>query len=168
MEQWIIPAAWAYSFKCNNRHLEHPFYGIWSLVFQDLIADLGPYVFVIPQYQIDSLSNGPSVPDESVATAAQADAAKLTPDFSIVKAHVILQPTATMTIDRLYFSSWNDIAAKSFIVSFIVELKHLPTHRSPSIQSFIQGLRGILHVAYQCLEDQVKNTFAMQSTMSTA
>jgi hypothetical protein len=134
------------------------------LVFQDLIADLGPCIFVVPQYQIDSLSAGPAAPDESVATAAQADATKLTPDFSIVKAQVILRPTATASINRLPFSSWNDIAAKAFIVPFIAELKRPPTRRSPSAKLFARDLMGIFHEAYRCLEDQVENAFATQST----
>ncbi|KAF8231249.1 hypothetical protein L208DRAFT_1033016, partial [Tricholoma matsutake] len=164
MERWIVPTAWAYSSKCNNRRLEHPFHGVWDLIFHDLIADLGPYVFVVPQYQIDSLSNGPAAPDESVATAAQPDATKLTPDFSIVKAHVILRPTATMTIDRLPFSSWNEIAAKTFIVPFIAELKRPPTRRPPSAQWFVEALSSTFRIAYRCLEDQVENAFMMQST----
>lgn len=164
MERWIVPTAWAYSSKCNNRRLEHPFHGVWDLIFHDLIADLGPYVFVVPQYQIDSLSNGPAAPDESVATAAQPDATKLTPDFSIVKAHVILRPTATMTIDRLPFSSWNEIAAKTFIVPFIAELKRPPTRRPPSAQWFVEALSSTFRNAYRCLEDQVENAFMMQST----
>ena len=88
--RWIVPTAWAYSSKCNNRRLEHPFHGIWSLVFQDLTADLAPDTFVVPQYQIDSINDGPAGPDDSIATAAQANATEFTPDFSIVMAHVVM------------------------------------------------------------------------------
>ncbi|KAF8220100.1 hypothetical protein L208DRAFT_1382767 [Tricholoma matsutake] len=163
MEHWIVPTAWAYSSKCNNRCLEHFFHGIWTRVFQDLIADLGPSVFLVPQYQIDSLSDGPIVPDESIATAAQADATEFTPNFLIVQTQVILQPTATATIKQLPFSSWNQVAIKAFIVPFIAELKHPPTRQPPSLRLFIEGLRNMFDKAYKSLDNQVENAFAMQS-----
>jgi len=164
MERWIVPTAWAYSSKCNNRRLEHPFYGIWNLVLQDLIADLAPHLFVIPQYQIDSIDKGPVAPDESIATAAQANATEFTPDFSMVKARVILRPAVTLNIDQLPFNSWNNVTIKAFIVPCIAELKHPPTRRAPSLKSFVEDLIITFQQAYRCLEEQVENAFAMQST----
>lgn len=164
MEQWIIPTAWAYSSKCNNRRLEHHFHGIWNLVFQDLIADLGPYIFVVPQYQIDSAYNGPIAPDDSIATAAQPNATECTPDFSIVKTYAILRPEVTINIEHLPYISWNSVAVKAFIVPLIGELKHPPTRRSPSLASFVENLKSMFDEAYRSLEKQVENAFAMQST----
>lgn len=104
----------------------------------------------------------PGQSDDSNVTAAQANATEFTPDFSIVKAHVVMRPTSTVTIDHLPFSSWNNIAIKAFIVPFIAELKRPPTRRSPSLEFFQHELDTMFDQAYQDLEDQVKNAFLMQ------
>ena len=161
---WIVPTAWAYSSRWNNnRCLEGHFYSIWNFVLQDLVADLAPYIFVVSQYQIDSLHHGPVRPDESIATAAQVDATGYTPDFSIVKSHVILWVIA-ISIDRHPFTSWNDFTVKALIVPLIAELKHTPSHRNPSLKLFIEELVLSFKRAHCCLENQADNAFAMQST----
>jgi len=107
------------------------------------------------------MHNLPVTPDELIAMAPQPNATEFTPDFSIVKTHVILQPTATTTID-----SWDHVEIKAFIVPFIAELKHLPTCQSPSLILFVKVLISMFNEAYCGLENQVENTFLMQSKVN--
>ena len=118
----------------------HPFHGIWNLVFQDLISGLYP------------IDDGPAGPDDSIVTAAQPNATEFTPDFAIVKEHVVMRPMCTVTIDHLPFTSWDNIA---FIVPFIAELKHPLSRRSPSLELFVQELDTLFEQAYQDLESEI-------------
>jgi hypothetical protein len=161
--RWIVPTAWAYSSKCNNRRIEHHFHGIWNLVLQDLIANLAPDIFLDPQYQIDSINNGPAGPDDSTATAAQKDAKEVTPDFSFIKAHVIPRPAHNALIDSHPFISWNDFFVKAFIVPCMAELKRIPTRRPLSYRSFVQNLQQSMDRAIDSLQSQAGNAFEMQS-----
>jgi hypothetical protein len=158
----IVPTAWAYSSEHNNRRLEHHFHGMWNIVFQDLIHDLRPYVFVVPQYKIDSIDHGPVRPDDSIATIAQSKAEELIPDFAILKGHVIPRRTATTSINNTQFTLWNNFKVKKVIVPIIAELKRPPTRRPLSLDVFIEELVSLFEKAYDCLEEQVEKLFETQ------
>lgn len=56
MEGWTAALAYAYSPWCNVRRVESLFYGIWDTVLNDLVFNMTPNVFVVPQLLLDTHS----------------------------------------------------------------------------------------------------------------
>ena len=161
--RWIVSTAWAYSSRWNNRRLENHFHGIWNIVLHDLTDDLAPYVFVVPQYQIDSVGKAKAAPNTSTDTAAKQDATELTPDFSVVMTLVAPRNITQESLSRHPFANWNEFKIDSFIAPLFAELKRSPSRRCATIEVFREGLGGLFDEAMHSLEKQAENGFAMQA-----
>lgn len=162
ISRWIVSTAWAYSMRWNNRRLENHFHGIWNIVLHDLTDDLAPYVFVVPQYQIDSIGKAPAAPNRSTDTAAKRDATELTPDFSVVMTLVVPRHITQESLSHHLFVHWNEFKIKWFIAPLFAELKRSPSRRCSTLEVFCHELNGLFDEAVHGLENQVENGFAMQ------
>lgn len=160
--RWIVSTAWAYSSRWNNRRLENHFHGIWDIVLHDLTDDLAPHVFVVPQYQIDSVGKARAAPNTSTDTAAKQDATELTPDFSVVMTLVAPRDITQESLSRHPFANWNEFKIDYFIVPLFAELKRSPSRRCATIEIFCEELHGLLDDAMRGLEKQAENGFLMQ------
>jgi hypothetical protein len=52
VESLIVLAAFAHSRVWNHRRLESHWYGLWNRILSDLLFDLGPNIFLVPQHTI--------------------------------------------------------------------------------------------------------------------
>jgi len=160
--RWIVSTAWAYSSRWNNRRLENHFHGIWDIVLHDLADDLAPRVFVVPQYQIDSIEGAEAAPNTSTGTAAKQDATELTPDFSIVMTLVAPRDIALESLSHNPFTNWNKFKIDCFIAPLFAELKRPPSRRCATMEIFYEELSTLLDEAMHGLEKQAENGFLMQ------
>ena len=135
----------------------------------DLVDDLTPDVIVIPQFQLDTINNGPLAPDTSKVTTAQADAKELTPDFSIAVLDLVRRNISdTLPTSPLFpedFNLWRKVKVRMMKISLIAELKRPPSRTAKSRIVFLDDLLNRMESAQNDLEKQAEHAFVMQPSV---
>jgi hypothetical protein len=151
----IILAAFAYSRVWNRRRLECQFYGLWTQILSDLLFDLAPNVFLVPQLVLDASDRQPSDPDSSFRTMADDEANERIPDFvalvSAVKPRESRSSKERSVKDPAFpssYNSWDSMQIIAALSAMIVQVKCLlddlfPCKRTLS-PPFVYYLIGLL------------------------
>ena len=135
----------------------------------DLVDDLTPDVIVIPQFQLDTINNGPLAPDTSKVTTAQPDAKELTPDYSIAVLDLVRRNISdTLPTSPLFpedFNLWRNVKVRMMKIPLIAELKRPPSRTTKSRKDFLEDLLTRIKSAQEDLEKQVEHAFIMQPSV---
>lgn len=158
-DRWTLALAYAYSQFYNSRRVESLFYGIWDTVLNDLVFDMTPKVFVVPQLLLDTgfTKSNPN-PNASIATVAQKGAKDITPDFGLAEIQYTIPPGLSLT-NILDFPRVIITAAKT---PALVEVKRPPTRRPESVLEFRSEVESLLLAAQADLDIQAENAFQEQ------
>ncbi|XP_006457514.1 hypothetical protein AGABI2DRAFT_147038 [Agaricus bisporus var. bisporus H97] len=124
----IVLATFAYSRQWNRRRLESHWYGLWNQILSDLIFDLAPNLFLVPQHTIYLTEQEPNDPDLSFGTVAEGAASERIPDFVALAAVPRLRNVGSAT-DHIFpssYDSWKTMKLLACFPAMIVQLKRSP------------------------------------------
>lgn len=163
-DRWTLELAYAYSQFYNSRRVESLFYGIWDTVLNDLVFDMTPKVFVVPQLLLDTgYTKKSSNPDASIATVAQKGAKEVTPDFGLVEIQYTLPPGLSLT----NISEFPRVIIRAAKTPALVEVKRPPTRRPTSISEFRSEVESLLLAAQEELDIQAETAFREQNNTTS-